>query len=69
MMALHPAQPRHKKLLDARDKLLKGQLNPACNNLKNYIEDVTNQSGKKLAPPDADALIALAAELRTLLRC
>jgi hypothetical protein len=57
------------KLLDARDKLFKGQLKPACNKLKDYIEDVQNQRGKKLAPADADALIALATELRTLLGC
>lgn len=59
----------HSKLLDARDKLLKGQLKPACSKLKNYIEDVTAQSGKKLPPADADALIALATELRGLLGC
>ena len=57
------------KLLDARDKLLKGQKKPACSSLKNYIDDIQAQRGKKIAVADADALIALATELRTLIGC
>lgn len=59
----------HSKLLDAREHLERGQIGPACNRLKQYIDDVRSQSGKKIAAADADALIALATEVRAGIGC
>jgi hypothetical protein len=57
------------KLLEAKDHLDKGQMGPACNKLKEYIDDVQSQSGKRIAVEDADRLIGMAEEVRSLLGC
>jgi hypothetical protein len=57
------------KLVDAADYVSRGQLRPACNKLKEYIDAVRSQRGKKIAAADADALIALAEGVRALLGC
>ena len=57
------------KLHDARNQLAAGKTLSACNKLREFIADVQNQRGKRIATSAANALIAGAQEIRLALGC
>ena len=57
------------KLEAARDLVRKGNLTGACENIKDFIQQVRAQSGKKLSTAQAAELITKATAVNTLLSC
>ena len=58
-----------KKLENAQKNLDKGDLDEACEKLGSFIDQVAAQSGKKIDPADAEALIADAEAIRFSIGC
>ena len=57
------------KLEAARDLVRKGNLTGACGKIKDFIQQVQAQSGKKLSAAEANELIAKATAISSLLAC
>jgi CSLREA domain-containing protein len=57
------------KLDDAIKLANAGKVKAACSSLQDFINAVMAQSGKKISPSDASALIAAANSIRSLLGC